>query len=110
VKFEESLFYSIDWDMFKTKKYKGESGSSYWRTVEMDGFRLRMVDYSPGFRSDHFCCKGHIILVEEGMLSLKMNSGGIVNIEKGMSLLIGDSIRDSHQAFTNEGARVFIVD
>jgi mannose-6-phosphate isomerase class I len=110
VKFKESLFHSIDWEMLQTEEHKGESGTSYWRTYETDDFRVRMIEYSPGFRSDHFCCKGHIILVVEGKLSLEIKNSGKIELNEGMSFLIGDSERNSHLAYSVRGAKVFIVD
>jgi mannose-6-phosphate isomerase class I len=110
MKLKESLFHSIDWEMLQTEEHKGESGTSYWRIYETDDFRVRMIEYSPEFRLEHFCSKGHIILVVDGKLSLEIKNNGKIELEEGMSFLIGDSQKNSHLAFTKTGAKVFIVD
>jgi hypothetical protein len=39
-----------------------------WRTKEAGNVRVRMVEYSPGYVADHWCERGHVVLVLEGEL------------------------------------------
>ena len=110
MKIQETLFRNIDWTMINPIEHKGEKGTSFWRTVESQNIRVRVVEYTSGFKSNHFCSKGHIILVLEGTLSLEFTNGRTFTIDKGMSFLVGDSEKYSHLAFTENGAKFFIID
>ena len=64
-------FSITDWSKIQPVEYKGETGTSYWQTFEDGNVRVRMVEYSPGFKSDHYCSRGHILLVLEGELYIR---------------------------------------
>jgi hypothetical protein len=68
-----------------------------------------MVEYTPGYRADHWCTKGHIILVLEGELITKLQSGREVVLTSGMSYQVQDE-GEAHRSETNTGAKLFIVD
>ena len=110
MKIQDTLFTITDWDKIKPIEYKGEIGTSFWRTIESRNIRVRIVEYSAGFKSNHFCSKGHILLVLEGTLYLEIKNGRIVTLDEGMSFLVGDSEKNFHLAFSKTGAKVFIVD
>ena len=101
---------SINWDDIPIKKNSGETGYSYQRTVELGNIRLRMVDYSPGYKADHWCCRGHIIYVLEGEIALELKDGIPVILKKGMSWCSHDDNQNPHRIFTRNGALLFIVD
>ena len=70
---EKSFPFGVtDWAALPAEEHKGESGTSFWRTVERGGLRMRTIDYSPGFRSDHWCARGHVLLVLEGELAVTL--------------------------------------
>jgi hypothetical protein len=68
-----------------------------------------MVDYSPGYRADHWCSKGHILLCLEGTLHTELRDGRTFVLEPGMSYQVGDGA-EPHRSHTATGAKLFIVD
>lgn len=68
-----------------------------------------MVEYSAGYRSDHWCEKGHLLLCLAGELHTELRDGSVSVLKPGMSYQVGDGIA-AHRSFTAEGAKLFIVD
>jgi len=62
------------------------SGSATWRTREVGGIRVRMVEYSPGYRADHWCRKGHVLLVLEGELETELDDGRRLRVWQAAAL------------------------
>jgi len=104
------VFTVTDWSHLSPVEYRGETGTSFWRTFEAGNVRVRMVEYSPGFRSDHWCPRGHILLVLEGELAIRLKDGREFVLASGTSFEAGDDEGNPHLAYTDKGARVFIVD
>lgn len=103
-------FTVTDWSKIAPVEHKGEAGTSYWRTFEEGNIRVRIVEYSPGFRSDHWCGRGHVLFVLEGELVIKLKDGKEFNLASGMSFQVEDDETNPHLAYTDKGSRVFIVD
>jgi len=103
-------FTITDWSKIQPVEYKGETGTSYWHTFKAGNVRVRMVEYSPGFTSDHYCSRGHILLVLEGELKIKLKDGQTFSLIQGMSFQAEDDESNPHLAYTEKGAKVFIVD
>lgn len=110
MKITEVPFSLSVWDKIEPVEYPGETGTSYWRTFTAGNIRVRMVEYSPDFRSDHWCERGHILLVLEGELMLELKDGRIYIMSPGTSFQVSDDGSNPHLAYTIKGARVFIVD
>ena len=56
-------FTFTDWSQVEAVEYKGETGTSYWWVYEKGGLRVRIVEYSPGYRADHWCGRGHVLFM-----------------------------------------------
>jgi quercetin dioxygenase-like cupin family protein len=80
-----------------------------WRTRDFSGIRVRMVEYSPGYRADHWCSKGHILLVLSGELETELADGRVVRLCAGQSYQVADGA-EAHRSSTAAGATLFIVD
>lgn len=102
-------FGTTDWSTVEPTVHPGETGSATWRTQTFDGIRVRMVEYSPGYRADHWCSKGHIILCLAGELHTELSDGRVFVTRPGMSYQVADGA-DAHRSRTSVGARLFIVD
>lgn len=102
-------FTATDWARVPATLHSGETGSATWRTLDIGDVRVRMVDYSPGYRADHWCERGHILLVLEGELVTELADGSTVTLKPGMSYQVSNG-RSSHRSSTATGARLFIVD
>lgn len=71
----------------------GVTGKAYWRTREFDGIRVRIVEYTPGYKADHWCEKGHILLCLEGELNTELKDGRVFVLkyaEVGATLFVVD--------------------
>jgi quercetin dioxygenase-like cupin family protein len=68
-----------------------------------------MVEYSAGYKADHWCSKGHILLVLEGELRTELEDGRVTVLKPGQSYQVADGA-EPHRSSTAAGARLFIVD
>lgn len=102
-------FGTTDWSTVEKTEHPGETGSASWRTRQFGSIRVRMVDYSPGYKADHWCSKGHILLCLKGELHTELKDGRIVTLTPGMSYQVADG-GEPHRSFTATGARLFVVD
>ena len=102
-------FGTTDWSQLERTEHKGESGFAYWRTQTFGAIRVRMVEYSAGYVSDHWCRKGHVLLCLEGELHTELEDGRTFTLGPGMSYQVADQA-EPHRSRTTVGARLFIVD
>ncbi len=98
-----------DWSQVERTEHEGESGLATWRTRQFGPIRVRMVEYTPGYRADHWCDKGHILLCLEGVLHTELGDGRRVTLTPGMSYQVADGA-EPHRSCTEAGATLFIVD
>lgn len=68
-----------------------------------------MVEYSPDYKADHWCEKGHVLLCLSGELHTELRDGRVCVLKPGMSYQVGDGM-EAHRSFTSTGAKLFIVD
>jgi quercetin dioxygenase-like cupin family protein len=109
MKILEVPFNFIDWSTIAPTEHKGETGMAYWRTFEMGNIRVRMVEYAPGYLADHWCNRGHVLLVLEGELETELKDGRKFTLTAGTSYQVSDDIAP-HRSSTKTGAKLFIVD
>lgn len=102
-------FSDIDWSAVKKTEHHGEKGMALWQTKEIGNLRVRIVEYSKGYLADHWCSKGHAILVLEGDLLTELQDGKKVKLKPGMSYVVADG-ETPHRSRTETGAKLFIVD
>lgn len=105
----DTPFGITDWSAIEATEHKGETGVAVWRTRTFGLIRVRMVEYSPGYRADHWCAKGHILLCLEGVLHTELEDGRTFTLTPGMSYQVADDA-ERHRSFTEVGAKLFIVD
>jgi quercetin dioxygenase-like cupin family protein len=99
----------IAWESLPVTEMPGETGMAKVRTAQSGELYLRRITFSPGYRSDHWCAKGHLALVLEGSLSIEFQDGRSFEVAAGSSFQIGDG-DGLHRAWTRDGAEIFIVD
>ena len=102
-------FDTTDWSTVKGERHEGESGYAIWKTRQCGNIRVRVVEYSPGYKADHWCSKGHILYCLEGELTTELKDGSLVKLRKGMSYQVADET-NPHRSYTKKGATLFIVD
>jgi len=102
-------FGTTDWSRIPATEHKGETGVAIWRTQHFGDVRVRMVEYSPGYRADHWCDKGHILLCLDGELETELADGRVFTLTAGSSYQVADGA-EPHRSSTKLGAKLFIVD
>jgi len=103
-------FTTTDWSSVPVVEYPGETGKALWRTLDIGDIRVRMVEYTPGYVADHWCHRGHILLVLEGELHSELQDGRRITLTPGMSYQVSDNGDAAHRSVTETGAKLFIVD
>ena len=102
-------FQTIDWSKIEKNLHKGEGGVAYWQTIQYDGLRIRIVEYSPGYVADHWCEKGHIVYCLEGQVINELKDGAKNTLTPGMSYVVSDDL-SSHRSITTTGVKLLIID
>jgi len=102
-------FTTTDWSTIPETEHPGAPGTAWWRTLEAGNTRVRMVRYSAGYVADHWCERGHVILVLEGELVTELRDGSLHVTRPGMSYQVGNGMAP-HRSRTEPGALLFIVD
>jgi hypothetical protein len=102
-------FGKTDWSQITPEEKSAEVGKAFWRTQQLGDVRVRMVEYTPGYVSDHWCVKGHILLCREGELHTELEDGRTFTLKPGMSYQVADNA-EPHRSTAAQGAKLFIVD
>jgi hypothetical protein len=102
-------YQSMDWSAIPRTEHKGETGTSYWQTLQLPGLRIRIVEYGQGYLADHWCRKGHIVHCLEGEFINEQENGAKTIMRPGMTYVVSDEA-SSHRSRTEQGATLLIVD
>jgi len=109
MKLTDIPFDTTNWSAIEPTVHPGETGSALWRTRQCGDVRVRMIEYSPGYRADHWCSKGHILLCLSGELATELADGRTVRLTPGVSYQVADGAL-AHRSRTEKGATLFVVD
>lgn len=109
MKIENVPFETTDWLKVPATAHAGEVGAATWRTLELGNIRVRMVEYSAGYVADHWCERGHVLLVLEGELVTELRDGRRFVLGPGQSYQVADG-DGAHKSVSPRGAKLFIVD
>jgi hypothetical protein len=102
-------FGTTDWSNIEAVEKSAQAGKAFWRTQQFGHVRVRMVEYTAGYVSDHWCVKGHILLCIEGELHTELEDGRMFTLKPGMSYQVADDA-EPHRSTAPLGAKLFIVD
>ena len=102
-------FGATDWSSIEAEEKSAQSGKAFWRTQHFGDVRVRMVEYTAGYVSDHWCVKGHILLCLEGELHTELEDGRTFTLKPGLSYQVADNA-EPHRSTAPLGAKLFIVD
>jgi hypothetical protein len=102
-------FQTIDWNKIRKTEHAGETGTSFWQTIQLDGLRVRIVEYSGGYLADHWCQKGHIVHCLEGEFVSELENGEKFTLNKGMTYIVSDNL-SSHRSVSKSGVKLLIID
>jgi hypothetical protein len=102
-------FQTIDWTKTPKTEHKGATGIAYWQTLQFQGLRIRIVEYSKGYLADHWCTKGHIVHCLEGNVVNEQQDGTKSILTPGMSYVVSDEL-SSHRSVSENGVKLMIID
>jgi hypothetical protein len=102
-------FQTIDWTKVPKTEHKGETGFAYWQTIQYERLRIRIVEYSKGYKADHWCKKGHIVHCLEGSFVSELQDGSAFVLTEGMTYVVSDEL-SSHRSLSKEGVKLMIID
>jgi quercetin dioxygenase-like cupin family protein len=102
-------FETTDWSEIKNERHEGETGYALWKVRQCGNIRVRVVEYSPDYKADHWCAKGHILYCLDGEMTTHLKDGRVFELRKGMSYQVEDD-NYPHRSYTKNGAVLFIVD
>jgi hypothetical protein len=103
-------FTVTDWDTVATTIHEGTRGHAIWKTFSVGDLRVRMVEYSAEYLADHWCDRGHVLLVISGELDTELKDGRTFKLMPGMSYQVSNHGDAAHRSSTATGAKIFIVD
>jgi quercetin dioxygenase-like cupin family protein len=109
MKLENVPFTVTDWNKVSSVGVRGETGRAVSKELDQSNVRVRIVEYSADYRSDHWCSRGHIVLVIEGDLTVELADGKRYELKGDMSVQLGDD-ETPHKVHSKSGARVIIFD
>ena len=102
-------FKVTDWNEVQPIEHRGIKGISRVKTLDFAKFKVRLIEYSAHYESDHWCEKGHIAYCIEGELSIHLTNGRQYVLNAGMSFEVEDN-ESSHKVYSESGAKLFVVD
>jgi quercetin dioxygenase-like cupin family protein len=102
-------FQTIDWTLVEKTNHTSDTGTATWQTIHFDGLRIRLVEYSKGYKADHWCKKGHIVYCLEGEFVSELNTGEKFILSKGMSYIVSDDV-SNHRSSSINGVKLLIID
>ena len=100
----------IDWGTIPATTHPGETGTAIARAHCLGDIQLRLVEYSAGYLADHWCDKGHVILVTSGAMNIEHQDGTRYELTAGASWHVADAGAAPHRVISESGATAFIVD
>ena len=103
-------FTVTNWSDVVPTVHPGETGQAIWRTFTIGDLRVRRVEYTAGYRADHWCDLGHVLYVLEGELDTELRDGRKFKLLPGMSYQVSTEGDAPHRSSTQTGAKLFIVD
>ena len=78
-------FHTTDWQLIEPTRHEGETGYALWKTIRVGNIRVREVEYSPNYKADHWCVKGHVLFCLEGEMTTELQDGRQFILRKGTS-------------------------
>ena len=99
-----------DWSTLDASSQAGATGTAVIRGRPAGDAQLRLVDYSAGYTADHWCHKGHVVLVIAGALTIAHEDGRRYELARGMAYHVSDNEGSPHRVTSRDGASVFILD
>ncbi|MGZ5135524.1 MAG: DHCW motif cupin fold protein [Flavitalea sp.] len=105
----EFPFQTIDWNNIEVETHNGDNGIATWQVKKVGDIRIRLINYSPDYSSDHWCKKGHVMYCVKGEMTTRLEDGRRFLLKTGMIYIVGDNC-EAHRSSTKGGCTLFAVD
>lgn len=102
-------FQSIDWSTIEKISVKGDRGEAIVQTIQFNGFRVRLVDYSTDYLADHWCQMGHIVYCLKGSFITELETGEKITLSENESFVVSGG-QSLHLTYSEKGAKLLIID
>lgn len=102
-------FLTLNWGKIEKIEHKGETGTSFIQTIQLDNIRIRIIEYSEGYIADRWCQKGHIVLCLEGEFFSTLESSDGFVLKKNMSFVVSEGM-SSHRIASVSGAKLLMIE
>ncbi len=79
------------------------------RELEVGPLRLRCIEYSADYRSDHYCDLGHVALILDGEIEVSTHGRAPARLTAGASFAVGSGM-EPHLVASARGAKLFVID
>lgn len=109
MKIENTPFQKVNWTNIDAEMVPGATGAAHIKSLMAGDIQSRVVTYDAGYCADHWCEKGHILLMLEGELVLEFKNGERATLAAGQGFQVGDH-GQPHRVRTERAATAFIVD
>jgi hypothetical protein len=109
MKLDHIPFVTTDWQHVAREPKPAQAGQAFWRTQQFGEVRVRMVEYTPGYESDHWCTKGHVHPFLPERRAAHRAGRRPPLLTPGMSYQVADHA-EPHRSSAPGGATLFIVD
>lgn len=109
MKIENIPFQHINWDDLDVIEIPGLTGTAMSKTWEMGNVRVRLVQYLADYEANHWCYRGHVVLLLAGQLQVSLADGRSFTLQAGESFAVADNT-DVHKISSVHGATAFVVD
>lgn len=106
---ESILFQTTDWTTVPVTEHRGQQGIAFWQTRQYSGLRIRLVQYSAGYKADHWCRSGHIVYCIDGEMIAELADGRAFTLSKGMTYQVSDNV-SMHRSYSEKGVKLLIID
>ncbi len=98
-----------DWSSVPVTENAGESGVAFQQALIAGPYRIRKVRYSADYRADHWCDRGHIVLVADGKVKIEFRDNHALALSAGHVFWVSDGA-DVHRVHSESGAELYIID
>ena len=105
----EVPFKVIDWEKVPVTHHAGDRGEALWRTLELGHVRVRRVEYTAGYKANHWCSRGHVLHILSGSMETELQDGRKFQMVAGNTYVVGEN-SEPHRSSTEKGVELFIVD
>ncbi len=92
-----------------SSEHPGQSGWARWHALEVGASRLRLIELSPAYVANHWCTRGHVILMLAGEVVTEQQDGGELTLGADQWYQLADG-GQAHRLRSAHGARLFVVD